>query len=640
LLCALGSGLAIESSPGAGAAVRSTGYGGGQMMAADPNGGYWMDSAAGAITPYGGAPVLGSPALSGLTLTRSIVGMAATPDGNGYWLVASDGGVFNYGDASFHGSTGAMRLNRSIVGMAPTPDGNGYWLVASDGGIFSFGDAGFHGSTGAIRLNRSIVGMAATPDGNGYWLVASDGGIFSFGDAGYYGSTGALHLNEPIVGMAPTPDGGGYWLVASDGGVFTFGDAGYYGSTAGTGVTALGIVIDPATGGYSIVTSDGSATYFGPPAPAAASTTTTTAPPPTTTTTTAPPPASTTAPPPTTTTTTAPPPATTTTTAPPPTTTTTTRAPTTTTTATSTTPPPANTLLQGVYVGAADPSGVASFAKTTETSPTVASDYLPMNDGWTGMDGAGGSLNWLLQPWEGTGYTLSLGVPMIPDSSSGSAVGTLAEGATGAYNSYFVSLAQTLVADGASHAYLRIGWEFDGSWFPWSATTSGAEANYATYFQQIVTAMRSVPGEAFRFEWNPDAVAFTESGYSVQAAYPGSAYVDVIGLDAYDQTWVTPQTPANAWSETLSPALTAARQFASSVGKPLALPEWGVIIRSDGHGLGDDPYYINHMVSWMETASDNVAYEAYFDYDAGGLNSQITGGSFPNSLAVFMSDLG
>jgi hypothetical protein len=76
------------------------------------------------------------------------------------------------------------------------------------------------------------------------------------------------------------------------------------------------------------------------------------------------------------------------------------------------------------------------------------------------------------------------------------------------------------------------------------------------------------------------------------------------------------------------------------VGKPLALPEWGVIIRSDGHGLGDDPYYINHMVSWMETASNDVAYEAYFDYDASGLNSQITGGSFPNSLAAFTANLG
>ena len=216
----------------------------------------------------------------------------------------------------------------------------------------------------------------------------------------------------------------------------------------------------------------------------------------------------------------------------------------------------------------------------------------------------------------------------------------MAQGATGAYNSYFATLAQTLVAAGASDAYLRLGWEFDGSWTTWNATTPAAEASYASYFRQIVTAMRSVPGAAFRFVWNPDASAFTASGYSVEAAYPGNAYVDVIGLDAYDQTWVTPQTPANAWSSTLLPALTAAQQFASSEGKPLALTEWGVIIRSDGHGLGDDPYYVNHMVSWMESASNDVAYESYFDYNASGVNSQITGGSFPSSLTAFMSDLG
>ena len=223
LLPLLAAGLAIQASTGAGAAVRTNGYGGGRMMAADPNGGYWTVSAFGAVTPEGGAPALGSPALSGLTLARPIVGMAPTPDGEGYWLVASDGGVFSFGDASFHGSTGAIRLNQPIVGMAPTPDGGGYWLVASDGGIFSFGDASFHGSTGAIRLN------------------------------------------QPIVGMAPTPDGGGYWLVASDGGIFSFGDAGYYGSTGGTGVGALGIVIDPPSAGYTLVAPNGSGTFFGPP---------------------------------------------------------------------------------------------------------------------------------------------------------------------------------------------------------------------------------------------------------------------------------------------------------------------------------------------------------------------------------------
>ena len=65
-----------------------------------------------------------------------------------------------------------------------------------------------------------------------------------------------------------------------------------------------------------------------------------------------------------------------------------------------------------------------------------------------------------------------------------------------------------------------------------------------------------------------------------------------------------------------------------------------MIIRSDGHGLGDDPYYVNQMTSWMETASNNVAFETYFNDDETGSNSQITGGSFPDSLAAFEADLG
>jgi hypothetical protein len=72
--------------------------------------------------------------------------------------------------------------------MAAGPSRNGYWLVASDGGVFCFGTATFHGSTGAIRLNQPVVGMAATPTGLGYWLTARDGGIFAFPDARYFGS--------------------------------------------------------------------------------------------------------------------------------------------------------------------------------------------------------------------------------------------------------------------------------------------------------------------------------------------------------------------------------------------------------------------------------------------------------------------
>jgi hypothetical protein len=537
-------------------------------MAADPTGGYWTATPAGAVTPHGGAPALGSPALSNLRLAQPIVGMTATTDGNGYWLVASDGGIFSYGDANFYGSTGAIHLNKPIVGMASTIDGNGYWLVASDGGIFSYGDAHFYGSTGSIRLNQPVVGMAATTDGNGYWLVASDGGIFSYGDASFHGSTGSIHLNLPIVGMAPAPDGNGYWLVGFDGGVFTFGDANFYGSTAGWGTYVYGMIVNPANAGYTVVTGNGQANVFGPGLNPYAQW--------------------------------------------------------------------AGGLRQGAYASTPTPSGMAAFAQQTGTSPSVASVYLSGSNGWADMDGAGGSLNYLISQYRGSGYTLALGVPIIP-TSGGGAVGTLAQGATGAFNSYYVTLAQTLVNGGESNAYLRLGWEFDGSWMPWAATSPSSEASFASYFQQIVAAMRSVPGEQFRFVWNPDAGAFTQSGYSVAAAYPGNAYVDVIGLDEYDQSWATPQTPANAWASTALPALTAAQQFASANGKPLAFGEWGLAIRSDGHGLGDDSYFINQMVSWMK--NNNVTYEAYFDANSGGVNSLITGGSFPSSLAAFSADL-
>jgi beta-mannanase len=242
--------------------------------------------------------------------------------------------------------------------------------------------------------------------------------------------------------------------------------------------------------------------------------------------------------------------------------------------------------------------------------------------------------------WLGKGYTISLGVPIIPTDSSGTAVGSLATGATGAYNSYFVTLAQTLVAGGQANDYLRLGWEFDGNWYPsWDAQTPALEADYAAYFDQIVTAMRSVAGEEFQFVWNPDAAAFIQSGYNVALAYPGNAFVNDIGLDAYDESWATPFTPTNAWNETTLPALTAARAFAAAQGKPLAFCEWGIAFTSDGHGLGDDPLYVNNIAAWMKNTANNVAYESYFNYDGTG-NSILTAGNTPNSLAAFRANFG
>ena len=224
--------------------------------------GYWLVTSDGGIFAFGDAGFHGS--IGGLTLNKSIVGMAATPDGGGYWLVTSDGGIFAFGDAGFHGSIGGLTLNKPIVGMAATPDGGGYCLVASDGGIFAYGDASFHGSMGGLNLNKPIVGMAAAPDGGGYWLVASDGGIFAYGDAAFYGSTGDLAPNKPIVGMAATPDGGGYWLVTSDGGVLAYGDAAFYGSGGlARSKPIVATAPTPDGRGYWLATSAGGVLAYG-----------------------------------------------------------------------------------------------------------------------------------------------------------------------------------------------------------------------------------------------------------------------------------------------------------------------------------------------------------------------------------------
>ena len=68
LVPALALGLATAFSSGTGSASASSAhpsnaYSGGIMMAADPNGGYWTVTPAGAVTTHGAAPALGSPAL-------------------------------------------------------------------------------------------------------------------------------------------------------------------------------------------------------------------------------------------------------------------------------------------------------------------------------------------------------------------------------------------------------------------------------------------------------------------------------------------------------------------------------------------------------------------------------------------------
>lgn len=93
----------------------------------------------------------------------ALVGRGASA---GYAVARADGSTWGASagglpDFTTVGGPPPAGLRPPIVGAAAHPSEPGYWLVGSDGGVLSFGDASFHGSTGDLRLNSPIVGIAA-----------------------------------------------------------------------------------------------------------------------------------------------------------------------------------------------------------------------------------------------------------------------------------------------------------------------------------------------------------------------------------------------------------------------------------------------------------------------------------------------
>ncbi len=100
---------------------------------------------------------------------------------------------------------------------------------------------------------------------------------------------------------------------------------------------------------------------------------------------------------------------------------------------------------------------------------------------------------------------------------------SLKMGAKGLYNPYFQKLAENLVSYGLGDSILRMGWEFNGGWYTWRASSD--PANFAEYWRQIVTTMRAVPGaKNLKFDWNP---ALGWQQFPAEQAWPGDKYADI-----------------------------------------------------------------------------------------------------------------
>ena len=275
----------------------------------------------------------------------------------------------------------------------------------------------------------------------------------------------------------------------------------------------------------------------------------------------------------------------------------------------------------GVFVGGGSATAVREFEAWVGTKVTHAGAFFSQQS-WDRFENA----SWL-KVWQGSGYQLSLGLPMLVRNDGG----TLRQGASGAYDGHFRRAAQQLVQYGQGNAILRLGWEFNGNWYPWEAKKD--PQSFVAYWRRIVTTMRAVPGaQNLRFDWNPGI----GPGHVPVEAYPGDQYVDFIGMDVYDRSYNAQMAdPARRWQKYLNGAfgLNWLRNFAASHNKPMSLPEWGVTDKHAGGVQPDNPVFIRGMSDFIR--ANNVAYQMYFEFDAPDGAHELRSGRFRRAAAMY-----
>jgi hypothetical protein len=223
------------------------------------------------------------------------------------------------------------------------------------------------------------------------------------------------------------------------------------------------------------------------------------------------------------------------------------------------------------------------------TELRVGHTYLP-GDRWSDIEGAPGFLDdWADWRRRRDDRMLVLNVPMMERNEDGLSDGQvhllLREAETGAFDHHFRALAERLVELKVPDTVIVLGWEMNG--VTYTHRCGPDPEAWKRYWNRIVTAMRAVPGQRFRFDFAPsrgrDGIPWTE-------CYPGDDTVDIIGMDSYDQ-------PSGlSFDEQVKEPYGLQDQvdFAKAHGKSISYPEWGLFQN------GDNAAYMKDMLAWID----------------------------------------
>ena len=136
--------------------------------------------------------------------------------------------------------------------------------------------------------------------------------------------------------------------------------------------------------------------------------------------------------------------------------------------------------------------------------------------------------------------------------------------------------------------------EFDGDWFWWGKSHCTVD-DYKTLYRYTVSYLRdSLKVRNFLYAWSPDCNFTSREKYTER--YPGSEYVDVVGVDDYYDLRVG-QSPTIAASK-----LKIISDFAIAENKVAAFTETGL------ENLPEADWYTHMLLKALKEDSTQIAY--------------------------------
>jgi hypothetical protein len=215
-----------------------------------------------------------------------------------------------------------------------------------------------------------------------------------------------------------------------------------------------------------------------------------------------------------------------------------------------------------------------------------------------------------LADWLAAGRLIVTSLPHAP-ASEGAAMNL--RGANDAYRADQRDYGAWLAANGFNHPchVLRVNWEFNGNWYPWSAKNGGGDA-FRAAVQNFVTNVRAGGATKVGFDVCGNKGP-SQSGVDF-GVIPGPEYVGVLGVDQYDH-WRPARTDAE-WATEIArrPGLATVRAEAARRDIMWSLDEGGNS-HDPSSGGGDNPAFWTFLRKFIDEDPSRCAWLTTYEHD-------------------------